>query len=72
MRRTYQIAWAKTSERWKRLTQFLAREGQLWLLPVPGVIEQLLASAARIRLCIARNLDAIRRSAVFAFACISD
>ncbi len=39
MKRTYQIAWAKTSEGRKRLTQFLAREGQLWLLPMLELIE---------------------------------
>ena len=39
MRRTCQIAWAKTSEGRKRLAQFLAREGQLWLLPMLELIE---------------------------------
>ena len=39
---------------------------------VAKLIEQLLASAVRIRLCIARILDAMRRSAVFAGACNSD
>jgi putative transposase len=39
MKRTYQIARAKTSEGRKRLTQFLAREGQLWLLPMLELIE---------------------------------
>jgi putative transposase len=39
MKRTYQIAWAKTSEGRKRLAQFLAREGQLWMLPMLELIE---------------------------------
>jgi putative transposase len=39
MKRTYQIAWAKTSEGRKRLVQFLSREGQLWLLPMLELIE---------------------------------
>ena len=39
MKGTYQIAWAKTSEGRKRLSQFLAGEGQLWLLPMLELIE---------------------------------
>ena len=39
MKRTYQIAWAKTSEGRKRLVRFLSREGQLWLLPMLDLIE---------------------------------
>jgi hypothetical protein len=39
MKRTYQIAWAKTSEGRKRLVRFLAKEGQLWLLPLLELIQ---------------------------------
>jgi hypothetical protein len=39
MKRTYQIAWAKTGEGRQRLARFLAREGRLWMLPMLELIE---------------------------------
>ncbi len=39
MKRSYQIAFAKTREGRERLSRFLAREGQLWLLPMLELIE---------------------------------
>jgi hypothetical protein len=64
MKRTYQIAWAKTSQGRRRLVRFLAKQGQLWLLPMLELIET--------GQCVVDELiDVVGRAAVEAILVIS-